>query len=424
MTRRLGLLGGTFDPVHLGHLIACEAARTSLGLDAVLFVPAGDPPHKSGAPISPARQRLAMLALALAGNPAFAVSRVDVDRPGPHFTVDLLRLVAEEYGPATELYFIVGADSLVDLPTWRQPERIVQLARLAVVGRPGYEPDLADLERRVPGVADSLRFVDAPPVDISATDLRRRVAAGRSIRYQVPDAVADYVQTHGLYRELPQPDGSPSGGRLTETDPPVATAKPRLLAATTNPGKLREFRALLADLDLEVVSPADIGLSLDVAETGVTFEENARLKALAYAAAADLPALADDSGLAVDALDGFPGVASARWVAGTDADRVAALLARLADVPAERRSARFRAVAALAWPGGRVETAEGKVEGRLATSPRGAGGFGYDPIFLLEDAGYRGEVTTAELTAEEKNRLSHRGRAVRGLRASIEALLR
>jgi XTP/dITP diphosphohydrolase len=196
----------------------------------------------------------------------------------------------------------------------------------------------------------------------------------------------------------------------------------RLLVATGNPGKLAELRALLADLDLEVVSPADIGLGLSVAETGETFEQNAVLKAQAFAVASGLPTLADDSGLEVDALDGFPGVRSARWIPGTDADRVAGILERLADVPPERRTARFRCVAALAWPDSRVRTAAGAVEGRIATAPRGSGGFGYDPVFLVEDGGHAGTRTLAEVTADEKNRLSHRARAVAGLRSALEAM--
>jgi XTP/dITP diphosphohydrolase len=193
----------------------------------------------------------------------------------------------------------------------------------------------------------------------------------------------------------------------------------RLLVASTNPGKLREYRALLADLGVDLVSPTDLGLTLEVDETGATFVENAVLKARAFAAATDLPALADDSGIEVDALGGFPGVVSARWVPGSDEDRVIALLARLAGVPPAQRSARFHAVVALAWPDGRLETADGTVEGRIASAPRGTGGFGYDPVFLVVDGGHTGESTMAELPAEEKNRLSHRARALAGLRAAL-----
>lgn len=196
----------------------------------------------------------------------------------------------------------------------------------------------------------------------------------------------------------------------------------RLLIATGNPGKVRELRALLAELGIETVTPDDVGLALDVVEDGATFEANAVRKAVAFAAAADMPALADDSGLEVDALDGEPGVRSARWVAGGDEDRVAALLARLADVPAERRTARFRSVAALAAPGGIVATAAGAVEGRIAVAPRGASGFGYDPVFLVEDGGLDGTRTMAELDPSTKNALSHRARAVAGLRAAIGRL--
>lgn len=197
-----------------------------------------------------------------------------------------------------------------------------------------------------------------------------------------------------------------------------------IVLATSNPGKARELSALLSDLKLAVRLPAEISLALDVDETGATFEENACLKARAFAAAAGLPALGDDSGLEVDALGAFPGVRSSRWVAGSDADRVAALLARMRRVPHERRTARFRSVAALAWPDGRVVTAAGAVEGRIATAPRGENGFGYDPVFLVEDGGHAGERTMAELAAQEKNRLSHRARAVAALRPALAALAR
>lgn len=197
---------------------------------------------------------------------------------------------------------------------------------------------------------------------------------------------------------------------------------PRLVLATANAGKIRELRALLADLPLRAASAAEIGLDPTVEETGLTFQANAVLKARACAAAAGLPALADDSGLEVDALGGFPGIHSARWVTGADAARVAALLERLAGLEQQRRGARFHAVAALAWPDGRVATASGTVNGRIAERPAGVAGFGYDPVFLVEDGGHCGRRTMAELAPEEKNRLSHRARAVRGLWPVLEAL--
>lgn len=193
-------------------------------------------------------------------------------------------------------------------------------------------------------------------------------------------------------------------------------AAPRLLLATGNPGKLRELRALLAGAGWEVLSPGDLGLEdLAVDETGATLEANALLKARAFAAAAGLPTLADDSGLEVEALGGAPGVHSARWVPGSDADRVAALLARLADCPPGGRGAAFHAVLALVWPDGRTLLAEGRVRGRIAPAPRGEGGFGYDPVFLVEDGGLDGERTMAELLPQEKAALSHRARAMQGL---------
>jgi nicotinate-nucleotide adenylyltransferase len=198
---RLGVLGGTFDPIHFGHLLAAEEARVTLGLERVLFAPAGDPPHKQGHAISPIAHRLAMVRLAIADNPAFAVTTVDTDRPGPHYTVDAVRLLREEWGTgADETFFLMGADSLTQLLTWHQPERLVELCHLAVMARPGYRPDLTNLTTALPGLSTRLDWVEMPVLDISASDLRRRVSQGRSIRYQVPEAVAAYVAEHGLYR--------------------------------------------------------------------------------------------------------------------------------------------------------------------------------------------------------------------------------
>ncbi len=190
-----------------------------------------------------------------------------------------------------------------------------------------------------------------------------------------------------------------------------------LLIASTNPGKVVEFRRMLAAVGWEVRVPTDLALELAVAETGATFLDNAVLKARAFAAASGLPALADDSGLEVDALGGEPGVNSARWAPGSDADRVAALLARLIAVPMAERGARFRAALALAWPDGRLLTAEGRVAGRISLQARGSGGFGYDPVFLVEDGDIDGRLTMAELEPAQKAALSHRARA-------LDALLR
>lgn len=194
---KIGVFGGTFDPVHVGHLIAAEEVRWSLGLDKVLFVPAADPPHKRGVSMADAADRVTMLELALDHNPGFAVDRTDVDRPGPHFTVDLLARLAAQLGESCELFFILGADSLQDLPNWRRPEDIVRLARIVVVDRPGY----GLLPPAVAGLAANLLHVPVPLVGVSSSDIEARVRAGRPIRYQVPEAVGDYIQLHRLYSE-------------------------------------------------------------------------------------------------------------------------------------------------------------------------------------------------------------------------------
>jgi XTP/dITP diphosphohydrolase len=196
--------------------------------------------------------------------------------------------------------------------------------------------------------------------------------------------------------------------------------RPSLLLATNNAGKVREFRRLLAGIPFNIVSPAELGLSLDVPETGHTYEENALAKARAFAAAAGLPALADDSGLEVDALGGRPGVHSARYAGqgATPGDRIETLLSELRSVPPEHRTARFRAVIVIAAPDGRHWAVEGTVEGRISEGPRGGGGFGYDPVFYLPELGR----TMAELSPEEKDALSHRGRAAAAARRVLEDL--
>ncbi len=195
----------------------------------------------------------------------------------------------------------------------------------------------------------------------------------------------------------------------------------QLLIATKNQGKVREYRELLADLPFEVVSLADVGLDVDVEETGSTFEENAILKARTYAHLSGLLTWADDSGLAVDALGGWPGVHSAR-VAGpnaSDADRIQLLLQRLQGVPPKERTAAFHCVVAIAAPDGRVWTTEGTCSGVILEQPEGAGGFGYDPVFFMPAMG----CTFAQLTSQEKNAVSHRGIAARKAKALLARLV-
>jgi XTP/dITP diphosphohydrolase len=198
----------------------------------------------------------------------------------------------------------------------------------------------------------------------------------------------------------------------------------KLLVATNNPGKVREYAELLADLPEHVsfTLPAQEGLTFEVEETGETFEENARLKALAFAQASGLLTLADDSGLEVKALDGAPGVRSARYAGpgASDADRYRKLLRALESVPQGQRSARFRCVVAVGLPRGKLYTAEGICEGEIGFSPKGEHGFGYDPVFVVE--GYRGQ-TMAELPPDVKNQISHRARALQAIQPVLVRLI-
>ncbi len=193
----------------------------------------------------------------------------------------------------------------------------------------------------------------------------------------------------------------------------------RLLLGTHNRGKRREWQALFEGLDVEILLPDEMGLTLDVKETGQTYTENALLKARTYVGIADLPTLADDSGLEVDALDGAPGIRSARYTLGSDRVRYRALLKALEDVPPPERMARFRCIAALVLPDGRQFTTEGVCEGIVTMAPSGDGGFGYDPIFYVPSHGR----TMAELSAETKNYISHRARAARALRPILTRII-
>jgi nicotinate-nucleotide adenylyltransferase len=203
----VGVMGGTFDPVHLGHLAVAEEAREALGLARVLFVPAGVPPHKPAADVTPVEDRVAMVALAIRDNPSFRLSRVEVDREGPSFTVETLEsLAASERAAGREptLTLILSAETFGGLPAWHDPHRLFELARVAVVPRSGHEaPDDAWLDRHFPGAASRVVRLDGPILHISSTAIRERIAAGRSIRYLVPDAVARYIGDHGLYQSPP-----------------------------------------------------------------------------------------------------------------------------------------------------------------------------------------------------------------------------
>ena len=213
---RLGILGGTFDPIHNGHLVAAQETHYQLALDRILFVPAGTPPHKPNKPVSPAHHRLHMIELAIASQPAFGISRVDVDRPGPHYTVDMLQLLRNEWPPDAHLFFIEGSDSLAEMVSWYQPQQLIQLCELAVVRRPGSDVDLAELERRLPGLNSRLHWIDMPLLDISSTDLRARVREGRPISYLVPATVEAYISENGLYHQDPQPRRAEQSSKKTD----------------------------------------------------------------------------------------------------------------------------------------------------------------------------------------------------------------
>ena len=196
---RIGILGGTFDPIHYGHLIIAEAALDQLGLDRVEFLPANDPPHKPEGSVSPARHRVALVEAAIGPVEYFQLNCIEMEREGPSYTVDTLNALAKTR-PHDEFWFIIGGDSLRDLPTWRSPAQILDTAYLAIIDRPGAVYDLDGLERLVPGLRERVALVDAPLIDLSATLLRRRVAAGGSIRFQTPDAVIAYMISNDLYR--------------------------------------------------------------------------------------------------------------------------------------------------------------------------------------------------------------------------------
>jgi nicotinate-nucleotide adenylyltransferase len=198
---KIGILGGTFDPLHMGHLTMAECARDQLGLDKVLFLPVGQPPHKLGREISAIDHRIKIVELGIAGNSQFQLDTTDANRPAPHTTVTLLPLIQQQY-PTAQLWLIIGMDSLVDFPNWVEPQKIIQQCRLAVVPRPDYVADWEILEREIAGIYAQTDLIHAPAISLAATDIRQRIQNHQSITYLVPPTIQTYIQHHNLYSPI------------------------------------------------------------------------------------------------------------------------------------------------------------------------------------------------------------------------------
>ena len=191
-------MGGTFDPIHYGHLVTAEEALWQFSLDEVLFVPTGQPWLKDRPDVSPPEHRYLMTVIAVSSNPHFRVSRLELDREGPTYTVDTLRALKDQYGEKTELFFVSGADAILEIFGWKDPEEILELARFIAATRPGY--DIARFEREAPTRHPNVEVMSVPALAISSTDIRRRVREGSPIRYLVPEGVKTYIEKSGLYR--------------------------------------------------------------------------------------------------------------------------------------------------------------------------------------------------------------------------------
>ncbi len=197
----IGIFGGTFDPPHLGHLILAAEAHAQLGLERLLWVLTPDPPHKQGQSIAPLEQRLEMVRLAIGKDAQFEISDVELSRPGPHYALDTVKLLAAQ-NPAAKLVYLMGGDSLHDLPTWHRPAEFVSACdQIGVMRRPGTAIELEELEKGLPGLGAKVSFVEAPLLDIAARDIRRRVAEGRPFRYFLPEQVYEYILSHALYQK-------------------------------------------------------------------------------------------------------------------------------------------------------------------------------------------------------------------------------
>lgn len=198
---QIGLFGGTFDPPHLGHLILASEAHSQLQLNRLLWILTPDPPHKQGRAITSIEHRLAMVELAIEGNTNFELSRVELDRPGPHYTSDTIQLIAKQY-PEADITPIIGGDSLRDLPTWNRPREVLRASHwVGVMRRPGQQENLDALENDLPGISSKVHYVDAPLLEIASREIRSRILDGKPFQYFLHPAVYEYIIDHHLYQQ-------------------------------------------------------------------------------------------------------------------------------------------------------------------------------------------------------------------------------
>lgn len=199
--RKIGIMGGTFDPIHIGHLVTAEAVRIEYGLEKVLFIPACHPPHKQGAQVTPVLHRYIMTVMATYSNPYFYASAIELERPGPSYSIDTVSKLIQQYGEHSEFYFISGADAVQELPTWEKIETLLTMCHFIAATRPGCLNGLDDVIRYFGDQGRSrIHRLATPELEISSTDIRERVRSGRSIKYIVPESVENYILKEGLYR--------------------------------------------------------------------------------------------------------------------------------------------------------------------------------------------------------------------------------
>lgn len=197
---KLGIFGGTFNPPHIGHMILAETAADALNLDRVYFVPAADPPHKVGMPRASVEHRVQMVTRAIADNPRFELSRVDIDRPGPHYAADMVGIFQQE-NPGAELFFLMGSDSLRDLLEWVRPAELVAACNIVVMSRPVVPPDMDALNAELPLLKEHLILIGSPEIEISSTNIIARIQKGQSVRYRLQEDIREYIDEHGLYQD-------------------------------------------------------------------------------------------------------------------------------------------------------------------------------------------------------------------------------